>query len=296
MIQEEKDTQKVRGEKKAMMHNLENNALKLFPFVPPRHFLPVLFPKRMWDDYDVCWLSKSTQQSPGWIKDRKGHVPIKFLINELLIKEEHINDVVYSRVTGSNFGAAAGRSIFKTPDDLANEIAGLKKKVFSDKSLKNMNHGNFYEPHARKWYEQKFGLKVNEVGLAVPKWNFHIGASVDGVVAGEKGIIEIKCPVKMYEPLKDHIIKLLETNWEPKLFHHSHIWKTHYDQMQGGMAILGMDWCDYIVYSTSDKQVYHERIPFNKKYWDDFLHPALNNFLEIKLFPLLEGIIQEKLK
>jgi len=201
---------------------------------------------------------------------------------------------VNARVTGSNYGAAAGRSRFSTPRELALEIAGVREKIFSEESKKNMAHGTKHEPNARKWYEEHFGVEVEEIGLAVPKWNFHLGASVDGIVKDQKGIIEIKCPKQMYRPLKEHI-QLRETGWKPRTkYYRSHIWPTHYDQMQGGMAVLNMDWCDYIVYSTSDKEVYYERVPFNAKYWTECLYPSLEKFLNKELFPLLEDILEGK--
>jgi len=132
---------------------------------------------------------------------------------------------------------------------------------------------------------------VEEVGLVVPKWNFHLGSSVDGIVKGEKGIVEIKCPKKMYGPLTDHE-KQLSFGCEPESrYYHKHIWESHYAQMQGGMAILDREWCDYVVYSTTDCKVYKERILFNKEYWENKLYPSLQSFLHTNLFPLLENII-----
>ena len=63
------------------------------------------------------------------------------------------------------------------------------------------------------------------------------------------------------------------------------------DQMQGGMALLDKEWCDYIVYATEDGDVYQERISFNEEYWNNILYPKLQLFLSKELFPLLEEII-----
>jgi len=273
------------------------STIKHFPFRPTPTQIPVLFPKSEWISRGSCLINLAKQGTPPWEHARKGNIPVHYLTNiflSLCSPSISTNKTVNTRVTGSNYGAAAGRSRFSTPRELALEISGVRKKIFSEESKKNMAHGTKHEPNARRWYEEHFGVEVEEIGLAVPKWNFHLGASVDGIVKGQKGIIEIKCPKKMYKPLQDHI-KLRESGWKPKTkYYRSHIWPTHYDQMQGGMAVLNMDWCDYIVYSTSDKEVYYERVHFNAKYWTECLYPSLENFLNKELFPLLEDIIEGK--
>lgn len=267
-----------------------------FPFEPTFSQINLLFPKSSWKDCGKFWTNTAPQGSIEWLAARKGLIPLK----EILGKDYYTTKItttegmlISSRVTGSNFGSAAGVSKFTTPKELALYVSGLQEQKFTEESLKNMAHGTAYEPMAREWYENNTGLKVEEVGLAVPKWNIHLGSSVDGVVKGEKGILEIKCPKKMYGPLSDHI-NHLGTGWKPpNKYYHQHIWNTHYAQMQGGMAILDKEWCDYIVYSTSDCKVYTERIPFNKDYWEKRLYPSLQSFLHTNLFPLLENIISK---
>lgn len=268
------------------MKTISNLKPKYLPYSLKPHHIPVLFPTSRWIETEKRWISIAKQDTEDWLDDRKGKIPIKLLTEDL-----NTEGTVNTRLTGSVFSAAAGRSPFTTADDLALEIVGLKKKEFSEKSKKNMLHGKLTEPVARKWYEKKHNVKVKEIGLVVPKWNFHLGASVDGIVEGSEGIIEIKCPVKMYQRLIDYNT-LRETGWTPRTpYYHSHIWESHYAQMQGGMAILDKDWCDYIVYSTSDKQIYQERVLFNEKYWNEILYPLLQKFLNEKLFSVAEDII-----
>ena len=59
------------------------------------------------------------------------------------------------------------------------------------------------------------------------------------------------------------------------------------------MKIADKQWCDYIVYSTSDKKVYKERILFNKEYWENKLYPSLQSFLYTYLFPVIENIMEK---
>lgn len=266
-----------------------------FPFQPQPSQIPLLFPKGGWRDCGRYWINNSEQGSVGWLTARKGLVSLKNLVGDgFETKSSNPTQIlISSRVTGSNFGSAAGLSKFSTPGELALYVSGLQEQKFTEESLKNMAHGTKYEPEARAWYERSTGYEVEEVGLAVPKWNFHLGASVDGIVKDQEGIIEIKCPKKMYGPLIDHE-KQISFGCEPESkYYHKHIWDSHYAQMQGGMAILDKKWCDYIVYSTSDRKVYKERILFNREYWENRLYPSLQSFFHTNLFPLLESIIEK---
>lgn len=149
-----------------------------------------------------------------------------------------------------------------------------------------MEFGTLNEPIARQWYEKECGVKVEEIGLAVPKWDMRIGASTDGMVIGTDKIIEIKCPNKMYEPLKAHRL-MKKMGMKPEKFHHSHIFDSHYAQMQGTMAVLGKKWCDYVVYTPTDVNV--EEVEFNPDYWNNYLYPRLDSFIRTYLEPLLVG-------
>ena len=230
-------------------------------------------PSPSWIDCGSYFISNAEQRSPEWHKTRSG------------------------RVTASNFGTCAGHSKFSTSDNLAMEIAGLKVKEFSEESKRVMDIGTKMEPEARTWYEKSRGVTVKEYGLAVPKWNMYIGGSPDGIIDNSDGIIEIKCPERMYKPLKDKMEACSDDSCEDDdtivengskdPFAHSHIWPTHYDQMQGCMAILNKSFCDYIVYSAPENLVYVERIPFNRIYWETELYPKIYYFIETKLKPLL---------
>ena len=46
-----------------------------------------------------------------------------------------------------------------------------------------------------------------------------------------------------------------------------------YFQVQGQMAISKVDWCDFVVYST--KEIFVERIPFDKQSWESKMFPKL---------------------
>lgn len=218
------------------------------------------FPKGTWVDCGSYWLNTSSQDSDDW---RLNH---RF------------------RLTASNFGGAIGKSNFCTPVDVALSIINIKTKSPSDKVKFSAQHGVVTESEARDWYSRTRNVIVKEVGLAVPKWDPRIGASLDGDV--DDGMIEIKSPHEMYKPLVEHMA-LIKSGWRPKPYYHAHIWDSHYAQMQGSMKITGKKWCDYIVYATQSNRSYVERVPFNQHYWDNELWPGIQNFLDNILEPLI---------
>jgi hypothetical protein len=126
-----------------------NQRLKL-PFEPSSAQCQVYFPPEEWEERETCWISLAPQGGEKWKEDRLGKV------------EKPEGGWCNTRVTGSNFGTAAGRSRFSTAEELAKEIAGLKEKQFSPEAIARMRIGTIHEPVARKWYEKKTGLEVRE--------------------------------------------------------------------------------------------------------------------------------------
>lgn len=137
-----------------------------------------------------------------------------------------------------------------------------------------MDHGVRTEWEARQWYQESRNVYIRQLGLAIPKWENRIGASLDGEVLGGKGMIEIKCPLRMYSPLKNYVCNEDVKN-DDHAKRYPHIWREHFDQMQGCMAICEKEWCDYIVYVPVDRHVFVQRIFFDKEYWEKDLYPRI---------------------
>ena len=230
-----------------------------------------------WLDRDTYWLSTIPQGTPLWDGCRK------------------------YRLTGSNFGIAAGHSKFKTPSQLADEIAGITKPEIPAYNRELMAYGTSREPIARKWYEQRYGVTVKEVGLAVWKQNPYLGCSSDGIVMSESPqshgmsdvaesdlLLEIKSVKKMYEPVKKYM-QAIHEGFQPPPFYHDHMWTTHYDQIQGNLAIMNKKWCDYVVYCEPESSVFTYRVVYNPHYWEHELYPALHGFIENELKPRIQN-------
>jgi predicted phage-related endonuclease len=194
------------------------------------------------------------------------------------------------RVTTSVSGALAGRSKFKTPEEQGLIIAGLKEEIFTEEQLELMGHGTKLEPEARKWCIQYLNKNIVEKGLIVPKFDPFLGASIDGDIEGTDGIIEIKCPKWMYGPLSQYMDQKTIGKWTPPPGYYKHIWPTHYDQIQHALAVTGKNWCMYIVYSTSDKKIFTQKIPFDPKYWESHYKILRENYKKY-VAPHLNGTL-----
>lgn len=237
-------------------------------------------------------LLEGDQRNPGWLAGRK------------------------KRVTASVIGSCVGHNLkFTTPEKEACYITGLEKKVFTPQQQGNMNQGTADEPMIRDWYCKTNGVTVVEAGLIVPRWEDRIGASVDGIVISQdkltqplekytvlelldmgEGIIEIKRPAnRFYQPLIDYsnnpnrkVPSLEDVSNDSDIWNNyfHHIWQSHFDQMQMGMACLRKPWCDYVVYQPG--QSFVQRIPYCHSYFTNQLLIPARQFIETLVDPILK--------
>lgn len=227
---------------------------------------------KYWYEYENYWLYSAPQKSEEWLKIRKG------------------------RISGSTVCENIGDSQYCNQEEAVLYTCGIKQKEFSEFSKNAMAHGVKYEPIARKVYEDNFlkpkNLFVIEVGFLIPKWNEYIGFSPDGLIFSNNdkynpiGIIEIKCPQKMYKDLD--IVP----------FNDNYIKKEHYQQMQLGMAVTKTKFCVYVVLDTNYMKLFTQYINFNENYWN-YMKGKMENVIEYMIKPKLnfsEFISLKKIK
>ena len=195
------------------------------------------------------------------------------------------------RVTTSVSAGLSGDSRFKTPEEQGKIIAGAIEEYFTPDEEARMNWGTTTEPIARQWYAEKIQRKIIERGLIVPKWDYRLGASIDGEIEGTDTIIEIKCPVKMYYPLEQYIDQK-NNGWIPPPNYYNHIWKNHLIQCMHAMAITGKKFCVYIVYSTSDCAIFVQKIPFDPEFWAQHYSKIIENYNKYVVPYLKTNLIQ----
>lgn len=214
------------------------------------------------------WILDIPQKSQIWLDARKG------------------------RITMSAISAAAQNEQYpfryKTKEQAVGTILGTYRENHTPEAVIRMSKGVVGEPIARKWYERHTGRRVKEFGIAIPDFNPFLGASPDGVIVDENdnvilsgpenGCIEIKCPENMYPNLmrSDNVpVPSLQdvhaiSNAYEKFY--SHIHRYQYDQMQGCMAVLRKDWCDFVVFAIATKKIYLTRVYFDPQYWFNNLY------------------------
>lgn len=173
------------------------------------------------------------------------------------------HDLHRDRITSSLFGQVlkAGRN----PNSLVKHIiegSGLNKYSSLPPAVK---WGQEHETDAKQDYlalKSAFGdVRVEDTGLTLCSSHSFIGASSDGRIhyAGEEGVLEIKCPFSLKgKPVSkmeiQDIVNLSDPSFclvhgidGPKL-RHDH---DYYAQVQGEMALMGLPWCDFVVWTDA---------------------------------------------
>ena len=68
----------------------------------------------------------------------------------------------------------------------------------------------------------------------------------------------------------------------------------YYIQVQGQLALTGLEWCDFVVYFSGSHSLNVELIQFNQVYWNETVLPKLKRFC-FEHAPLSMTIIYTKL-
>lgn len=141
---------------------------------------------------------------------------------------------------------------------IANQGKGLETLVWekmterfsiADKerySNKDLERGVELEPLAREMYELETGNKVEEIGFVINEEISTVGgASPDGKITGQKGLLEIKCfdDKKHFQMIVDKKEKgdfKIESQYE---------W-----QMQMQMLFTEEEWVDFLAYNPNFKE------------------------------------------
>jgi hypothetical protein len=190
---------------------------------------------------------------------------------------EKWKEVRIGRNTSSTTGALAGKSSFKTPEEIGQIIAGVKVEEFAPKNIEYMAWGTKYEPFVRDYFAKQNNLQILERGLCVLKSDITLGASVDGDIIGTDGCIEIKCPQKMYRGLQSYIDNVAH-GWIPPQGYLEHIFPTHVTQCMQACFVLGKKYCVYIVYCVDTQQMFTQKVNFCQKYWDEHYAVVKKNY------------------
>jgi len=126
-------------------------------------------------------------------------------------------------LTGSMFAAALGLSPYCSRQKAWRLITGREPPVTINPA---MQWGIDNEENARNAYEIATGNLVSQAGFSIHPIFDYIGCSPDGFV-GEAGVVEFKCPQRLYETIPDYYLP----------------------QVLGEIHITGRQWCDFTAWT-----------------------------------------------
>ncbi len=95
-------------------------------------------------------------------------------------------------LTASDAATAISKNKYQTPEDLIRKKCGLGEPFTGNEATA---HGTRLEPVACEMFEQKYNLKVFELGLIPHPDHPWLGGSPDGLTENNC-LVEIKCPLR----------------------------------------------------------------------------------------------------
>ncbi len=165
------------------------------------------------------------------------------VLSQLETAEKQLSDWQKARlgkITASRFGLVKrlrsgewGETALSYLYDLLGEhLTGQPSQTFVGNDATEW--GNQYESEALEAYTKRTGRKVKQTQtfLQHPELQF-VGGTPDGLV-GEKGIIEVKCPITFKHHLRTVITRTVPDEYLAQVY--GHLW------------LSGRDWCDFVSY------------------------------------------------
>ena len=185
----------------------------------------------------------------------------------------------YCRITSSKFGEICKS---RCPRSVCTRMIHNNASTLSSAALL---WGRDHESQAREDYAKTLeeGWSIQETGLHVStvKGKGYLGASPDGIIyyGGEiQGCIEVKCPYSAREKLVSEACLMPqfycrkdENDKVTLKLHHN-----YYYQIQGQLAILNLEWCDFIIWTKVDLHV--ERVKADHEFWQLQCLPKLQSY------------------
>jgi putative phage-type endonuclease len=173
-------------------------------------------------------------------------------------------------VTASKFSDVLAKGQGKTRRSYMLKLAAERITGKPIETYKNdaMERGIELEEQARNEYEFITGNTVELSGFV--KIDDDTGCSPDGLV-GDKGLVEIKCPL-----VTTHIEYVLAGKLPP----------TYKAQVMGQLWVTGREWCDFVSYCPdvkSDKYIMIVRVERDESYIDNLRKEVFDFITDLRV-------------
>lgn len=201
------------------------------------------------------------------------------------------------RLTASDFGCVVKKR------DSTSCIGMVKKKLYSTfRGNKSTRYGLQQEENSILEYKlnmckQGHIVTISSSGLVISSEHPYLGASPDGIVSVlqngkviDKGLIEIKQVLTTHTDMTIHTaagdpkIKnfCLKKEHATLKLNHNH---NFYYQIQGQLNVCGFQWCDLVLRSAVQGDIFILRLHRDVKFWDSVMLPKLKSFYFNCLLP-----------
>jgi len=186
------------------------------------------------------------------------------------------------RLTASRFGDICRALVDNSKINIVKQLVYQQEKKNVPKAIQ---YGLDNESVAIDLYSQTENKKINKSGLRISSIYPFLGCSPDGLIFDSSSmdidsVIEVKCPYAYQdfslEDIKQSKEFYMKYDQENETFS---LKKTHqyYYQVQGILNILGLPYCEFVVYTPKNKLIV-ERIESNLAFWNSNMLPKLKNF------------------
>jgi len=196
------------------------------------------------------------------------------------------------RITSSQFGEISRRRTDTPTETKVAQLMGYKPTILAPA----LRWGRDNEPRARQAYINHMNthghqIVVEECGLHLHPDYSYLGASSDGKVVDSSldtlccGCLEIKCAFSVNNtPVMNMTPEQIAEQYPSYSCLAKgddgclHLKESHrfYDQVTGEMAVMCVDWCDFVLFTNAGIVV--DRIAFDPQHWENTLLPKLKAF------------------
>jgi putative phage-type endonuclease len=183
------------------------------------------------------------------------------------------------RLTGSNFAAAAGHNPYMSRAALVREMLWGTFRGNAATEWGQAHEGGARDMYVWAMRKVHPELTVRETGLCVSPAVPFLAVSPDGVgrvwnratTTWDEYLLEIKCPFR----------------WRRDAFYDDTVPTYYWDQLQGSMALLGLRYAHFVVWTPVAMQV--TVVHFDAAYWEGVLLPALLDYYTTMFYPTLRA-------